>query len=81
MNRYLVKIFRELLFALVITLSVTSCSENSYDSAIATRKTILVYMIANNSLSSYADENIDSMLLPNLVHFCIHWATTANSHR
>jgi len=63
MNRYLVKIFRELLFALVITLSVTSCSENSYDSAIATRKTILVYMIANNSLSSYADENIDSMLV------------------
>lgn len=63
MNRYLVKIkvFREVLFALVITLGLTSCSEYNNDSAITAGKTVFVYMIADNSLDSYVQENVDSM--------------------
>ena len=46
---------------IILCLGFTSCSENETPEPRTTR-TILVYMMANNSLNSFASKNIESMI-------------------
>lgn len=52
------------LLTILIALSFfcTSCGDDNKSEEIKTSRTVLVYMIANNSLSSYASSNLESMV-------------------
>ena len=53
--------FKLITLSIILCLGFTSCSENETPEPRTTR-TILVYMMANNSLNSFASKNIESMI-------------------
>ena len=53
--------FKLITLFIILCLGFTSCSENETPEPRTTR-TILVYMMANNSLNSFASKNIESMI-------------------
>ena len=53
--------FKLITLFIILCLGFTNCSENETPEPRTTR-TILVYMMANNSLSSFASKNIESMI-------------------
>lgn len=55
--------FKLITLFIILCLGFTSCSENETPEPRTTR-TILVYMMANNSLNSFASKNIESMGSP-----------------
>lgn len=63
MLKNIVKIVIYLLTGILIMAGATSCNDSSREEAVVSyRKSVLVYMVADNSLSSYAQENIDGMV-------------------
>jgi hypothetical protein len=63
MLKNIVKTVIYLLTGILIMAGATSCNDSSREEAVISyRKSVLVYMIADNSLSSYAQENIDGMV-------------------
>lgn len=53
--------FKLITLFIILCLGFTSCSENETPEP-RTPRTILVYMMANNSLNSFASKNIESMI-------------------
>lgn len=54
--------FKLITLFVILCLGFASCSDNEMPEPDQTKRTILVYMMANNSLDSYASRNIESMI-------------------
>ena len=53
--------FKLIALSVILSIGFTNCSKNGIPESRTTR-TILVYMMANNSLNSFASKNIESMI-------------------
>jgi hypothetical protein len=60
-EKYRMKYLKKSILILLTVSVLFACDKEEYTSTISSEKTVLVYMIADNSLNSYVKVNVDSM--------------------